>query len=66
VGLGEVEVTADFTEASGDTSAKFKVDIRSRPELTDEHASVILVIAHKCPVHKALMGPTSRSTTRSS
>jgi putative redox protein len=54
--LGEVEVTADFTEASGDTPAKFRVDIKSPAELTDEQREKILVIAHKCPVHKALMG----------
>jgi putative redox protein len=54
--LGDVEVTADFTEASSDTPAKFKVDIRSPAELTDEQRERILVIAHKCPVHRALMG----------
>jgi putative redox protein len=54
--LGDIEVTADFTEASGDKPAKFKVDIRSPAELTDEQRERILVIAHKCPVHKALMG----------
>jgi len=54
--LGEVVVTADFTEASGDTPAKFRVDIRSPAELTDEQRERILTIAHKCPVHKALMG----------
>jgi putative redox protein len=54
--LGGVEVTADFTEASADTPAKFKVDIKSPAELTDEQRERILVIAHKCPVHRALMG----------
>jgi putative redox protein len=54
--LGDVEVTADFTEASADTPAKFKVDIKSPAELTDEQRERILVIAHKCPVHRALMG----------
>src|SRR5882757_11179651 len=32
--LGEVEVTADFTEATDDAPAKFKVDIRSPAKLT--------------------------------
>jgi putative redox protein len=54
--LGDVEVTADFTEASGDTPAKFKVDIKSPAGLTDEQRERLLVIAHKCPVHRALMG----------
>ena len=54
--LGEVVVTADFTEATHDSPAKFKVDIRSPAELTDEQRDSILKIAHKCPVHRALMG----------
>jgi putative redox protein len=54
--LGQVEVTADFTTATSDSPAKFKVDIRSPAELTDEQHDRILTIAHKCPVHRALMG----------
>jgi putative redox protein len=54
--LGDVEVTADFTEATSDTPAKFKVDIKLPAELTDEQHDRILTIAHKCPVHRALMG----------
>jgi putative redox protein len=54
--LGDIEVTADFTEATSDTPAKFKVDIRSPAELTEEQHDRILTIAHKCPVHRALMG----------
>jgi putative redox protein len=54
--LGEVEVTADFTEPTTDSPAKFKVDIRSPAQLTDEQRDRILTIAHKCPVHRALMG----------
>jgi putative redox protein len=54
--LGEVEVKADFTEATADDPAKFRVDIRSPAELTDEQTDRILTIAHKCPVHRALMG----------
>jgi putative redox protein len=54
--LGEVEVTADFAEATADSPAKFKVDIRSPAELTEEQRDRILTIAHKCPVHRALMG----------
>ncbi|HEY3192536.1 MAG TPA: OsmC family protein [Solirubrobacterales bacterium] len=54
--LGDVEVTADFTEATADTSARFKVEIKSPAELTDEQRDRILTIAHKCPVHRALMG----------
>jgi putative redox protein len=54
--LGEVEVAADFTEATADTPAKFKVDIRSPAQLSDDQRDRILTIAHKCPVHRALMG----------
>jgi putative redox protein len=54
--LGEVEVTADFTEANADDPAKFTVDIRSPAELTEEQRDRLLTIAHKCPVHRALMG----------
>jgi putative redox protein len=54
--LGEVVVTADFTEATADSPAKFKVDIKSPAKLTDEQRERILAIAHKCPVHRALMG----------
>ena len=35
--------------------AKFEVKIRTPAELTDEQRERILVIARKCPVHKALM-----------
>jgi putative redox protein len=54
--LGQVEVSADFTEATSDTAAKFKVDIKLPAELSDEQRDRILTIAHKCPVHRALMG----------
>jgi putative redox protein len=54
--LGQVEVTADFTKATADSPARFRVDIRSPAELTDEQRDRILTIAHKCPVHKALLG----------
>ena len=50
------EVTADFTEATADTPAKFKVDIESPAQLSDDQHDRILTIAHKCPVHRALMG----------
>jgi putative redox protein len=52
--LGDVEVTADFTQGTPDTPAKFKVEIRIPAELSDEQRERILVIAGKCPVHRAL------------
>ncbi len=54
--LGQVEVSADFTEATADTAAKFAVEIKLPAELSDEQRDRILTIAHKCPVHRALMG----------
>jgi putative redox protein len=54
--LGAVEVAAEFTRATADTPPKFKVEIRIPAELSDEQREKLLVIAHKCPVHRALMG----------
>jgi putative redox protein len=54
--LGDVEVSVDFEEATADSSAKFKVEIKLPAELSDEQRERILTIAHKCPVHRALMG----------
>jgi putative redox protein len=53
--LGGVEVQADFTQGTADTPPKFKVEIRIPAELSDEQRERILVIAHKCPVHRTLM-----------
>jgi putative redox protein len=52
--LGQVEVTADFTEASTDSPASFQVNIKVPAELDDDQRERILVIAGKCPVHRAL------------
>ena len=52
--LGQVEVTADFTEASTDSPASFQVNIKVPAELDDDQRDRILVIAGKCPVHRAL------------
>src|SRR5206468_10572900 len=40
--LGAVEVAADFTEATADKPAKFKVDIKSPGRLTEEQRERIL------------------------
>jgi putative redox protein len=54
--LGAVEVVADFTRGTADTPPQAKVDIRIPVKLTDEQRERILKIAHKCPVHRALLG----------
>ena len=51
--LGQVEVAVDFTEATADSPAKFDVEIKTA-ELDDEQRKRVLVIAGKCPVHKAI------------
>jgi putative redox protein len=53
--LGQVEVSVDW--AGEDTTAGtpgFDVKIRIPAELTDEQRERLLVIAGKCPVHRAL------------
>jgi putative redox protein len=54
--LGDVEVAAEFTKGTADSAPKAKVDIRIPVELSDEQREKILKIAHKCPVHRALLG----------
>ena len=53
--LGAVEVAVDFTEAGSDSPARFEVRIKTPAELDDEQREKLLVIAGKCPVHKALV-----------
>jgi putative redox protein len=52
--LGQVEVAVDFTEATTDSPASFDVKIEVSAELDDEQRERLLVIAGKCPVHRAL------------
>ena len=52
--LGQVEVSVDFTEATPDGPPKFDVEIKTPAELRDEQRERVLVIAGKCPVHRAL------------
>jgi putative redox protein len=52
--LGQVEVNVNFTEASASEPPKFGVQIKVPNELDSEQRERILVIASKCPVHRAL------------
>jgi putative redox protein len=52
--LGQVEVNVNFTEASASDPPKFGVQIQVQAELDEEQRKRILVIAGKCPVHRAL------------
>jgi putative redox protein len=53
-GLGTVEVAVDFTKATADEPPTFDVTITLGAELSEETRQRILVIAGKCPVHRAL------------
>jgi putative redox protein len=52
--LGQVEVNVNFTEATASEPPKFGVQIKVQAELDEEQRERILVIAGKCPVHRAL------------
>ena len=53
--LGQVEVEVDFTESEKEMPAEFDVEIRVPAELDSDQHRRILVIAGKCPVHKAII-----------
>ena len=53
-GLGTVEVSVDFTEATVDDPPTFDVRITLGAQLSEENRDRLLTIAGKCPVHKAL------------
>ena len=53
-GLGTVEVSVDFTEATVDDPPTFDVRITLGAQLSKENRDRLLTIAGKCPVHKAL------------
>jgi putative redox protein len=52
--LGQVEVNVNFTEASASDPPKFGVQIKVQADLDEDQRERILVIAGKCPVHRAL------------
>jgi putative redox protein len=52
--LGQVEVAVDYGEPTPGGSPTFQTSITIPAELTDDQRERILVIAGKCPVHKAL------------
>jgi putative redox protein len=53
--LGEVEVSVDWAgEDSKADSPSFAVKIRTPADLDDDQRERLLVIAGKCPVHRAL------------
>jgi putative redox protein len=52
--LGEVEVAVDYMKRDQE-GPKFNVTISIPARLQQEQLDRILVIAHKCPVHRALL-----------
>ena len=52
--LGQVEVEVDFTESEREVPAGFEVQIRVPATLDEDQRRRVLVIAGKCPVHRAL------------
>lgn len=55
--LGQVEVEVEI-HYEGPVAARFDVTLSCDAELDDEQRERLRVIAGKCPVHKALAGPT--------
>jgi putative redox protein len=55
--VGPVEVDVDV-EYEGFAPRSFAVTLHLPAELSDEQRERLLVIAHKCPVHKVLSGET--------
>ena len=53
--LGTVEVEVDY-ESRSSVPVRYNVVVRLRAELTEEQVDRLLVIAGKCPVHRALAG----------
>ena len=53
--LGQVEIAVDYTKGTTDTAPKFVVKISIPAQLDDDQRERLLVIAHKCPVHRTLL-----------
>jgi putative redox protein len=52
--LGQVEVNVNFTEPTHSSPPKFGVQIKVETDLDTHQRERILVIAGKCPVHRAI------------
>ncbi|MQA76232.1 MAG: OsmC family peroxiredoxin [Solirubrobacterales bacterium] len=57
--LGEVSVEVEMTEDAKHSITGLEVTLRVPVELDDEQQRRLLVIAGKCPVHRALAGETA-------
>jgi putative redox protein len=54
--IGHVEVDAEYSPAERGCPTKFQIVIRLPDDLPEEQVERLLVIAAKCPVHRALDG----------
>lgn len=61
--LGAVEVDVDVTYGRANSLEELLVTLRVPEPLDDEQRSRLLVIAGKCPVHRALAGETKVTIT---
>ena len=53
--LGKVEVQVDY-ESHSSVPVRYEVDVKLPDDLSEEQLDRLLVIAGKCPVHRALAG----------
>jgi putative redox protein len=56
--LGAIEVDVDFEYGPNSTIERARVQLRVPEPLDDDQRARLLVIAGKCPVHRALTGET--------
>ena len=56
--LGAVECEVDVEQGRGSTFEEITVTLRVPAELTDEQRERLIMIAGKCPVHRALAAET--------
>jgi putative redox protein len=54
--IGHVEVACDYRPAERGCPTKFELVVRLPDDMPDEQVDRLLVIAAKCPVHRALDG----------
>lgn len=54
--IGHVEVTCEYSPAERGCPTKFELVLRLSEDLPEEQVQRLLVIAAKCPVHRALDG----------
>ena len=56
--LGDVEVEVEAAYGKNSSVEGFEVTLRMSADLDDEQRERLIVIAGKCPVHRALAGET--------